>query len=78
MKNQLESLTEEVIQLCRANKEQYKTLNRFNNFLEQLCFGNGQQKQYTESTNTYKRNKKYVDINREYNYTGSIYVKPGV
>ena len=67
MKTQLESLTKEVMQLCRANKEQYKTPNRANNFLEQLCYGNGQQQLYTASTTTLKRKKIDVDITSEYN-----------
>ena len=36
MKNQLVSLSGEVIQLCRANWKQQKTLNRVDNFLEQM------------------------------------------
>ena len=41
LKTQLESLTEELIQLCQDNKEQWETLNRVHNFLEQLCSVNG-------------------------------------
>ena len=44
LKTHIESLTEEVIKLRQANKEQHKTLNRVDNFLEQLCSGDGQQK----------------------------------
>ena len=43
LKTKLESLTEELIQLRQENKEQHKTLNRVENFLEQLCSGNGKQ-----------------------------------
>ena len=78
MKTQLESLTKEVIQLCRANKEQQKTLNRVDNFLGHLCSGNGQQQLYTASNKTHKSNKTYVDIKSEYNDTDSVYVKTGV
>ena len=78
MKTHLESLTEEVIQLCRANKEQQNTLNRVDNFLVQLCSVNGQQKLYTASNKTYKSNKTYVDIASEYNDTDYVYVKPGI
>ena len=51
LKNQLESLTEEVNELCQTNKKQQntlnisqKTLNNVKNLLEKLCYGNGQQK----------------------------------
>ena len=49
LKIQPESLTYEVIQFCRTNKEQHMTMNRVNSLLEQLCSGNGQQKLYTAS-----------------------------
>ena len=78
MKTQLESITKEVIQLCRANKEQQKSLNRVDNFLGHFCYGNGQQKSYTASNKTCKSNKTYVDIKSEYNDTYSVYVKPDV
>ena len=38
----LEIMTEELIQFYKGNKEQQKTLNRVDNFPEQLCSGNGQ------------------------------------
>ena len=57
MKNRLESLTEELIQLRQSNKEQHKTLTRVNNMLKQLCSVNGQNQLYTAINNTYKRNK---------------------
>ena len=47
LNNQLESLTEEVIDLIQTNKKQHHTLNRVQNtlnnvkfLLEQLCSGN--------------------------------------
>ena len=64
--------------MLQAKKEQYKILNRVNNFLEKLCSGNGQQKLFTTSTNTYKRNKIDVDINSDDNDTDSVYVNPGI
>ena len=78
MNNQLESLTEEVIQLCQEIKEQYKTLNRVDNFIEQLCSGNEQQQFYTAINNTYKRNKTYIEITSEDNDAYYVYVKYGV
>ena len=72
LKNQLESITEEVIGLRPENKKRQKTLDRVQktpnnaeNFLEQLCSGNGQQNIYTESTNTYKRKKQNSDLTSE-------------
>ena len=62
----------------RANKEHHKTMNRVNNLPAQLYSGNGQQKLYTASTNTYKRKIMDVDITSGYNDTDSVYVKPGV
>ena len=59
LNNLLESLTEEVIELRQANKKQqnilnrvHKTLNNTGNFIQQLCYVNGQQQSYTASTNT--------------------------
>ena len=54
LKTKLESLTEEVIQLHKENKEQHKTLNIVENFPEQLCSGNEKKQSYNASTNTYK------------------------
>ena len=78
MKTKLESLTEEVIQLYEANKEQHKTLNRVENFLEQLWYVNGKQKSYNASTNTYKISKTDVDIKSEDKDTDYINVKNDV
>ena len=78
LKNHLESLTEKVIKLCQANKEQHKTLDRVDNFIEQLCSRYGQQKLYTASTNTYKGKKTYVYITSEDNDTYYTYAKTGV
>ena len=64
--------------MLQAKKEQYKILNRVNNFLEKLCSGNGQQKLFTTSTNTYKRNKIDVDITSDDNDTDFVYVNPGI
>ena len=69
LKNQVEGLTEELIEMSQANKKKQnilnrsqKTLNNAENFLEKLCSGNGQHKLCTEITNTYKRNKNNVDL----------------
>ena len=78
IKTHIENLTEELIQLRRSNKEQHKTLNRVDNFLEYFCSGNVHQKSYTAINNTYKINKTDVDITSEYNDNGSVYVKPVV
>ena len=67
LKNQLEIITGELIELRQANKKQQNTLNIFQkilnnveNLLEQLCSGNGQQKSHTASNNTYKGRKKCI------------------
>ena len=73
----LEIMTEELIQFYKGNKEQQKTLNRVDNFPEQLCSGNGKQKLYNTSNNTYKSKKTDVEIKIEDNVTYSVYVKPG-
>ena len=78
LKNKLESLTEEVIQLRQENKKQHKTLNRVENFLEQLWYVNGKQKSYNASTNTYKISKTDVDIKSEDKDTDYINVKNDV
>ena len=78
LKTHLESLTEEVIKVLQANKEQHKTLNRVDNVFEQFCSGDGQQKSYTSSTKTYKRKKTDVEITGEENDTDSVYVKTGI
>ena len=78
LKTHIESPTEEVIKLRQSNKKQHRTLNRVDNFLEQLCSGYGQQKSYTASTNTYKRKKIDVDITGEDNDTDYVYVKTSV
>ena len=85
LNNLLESLTEEVIELRQANKKQqnilnrvHKTLNNTGNFIQQLCYVNGQQQSYTASTNTYKRKKKNVYHTSEDNGKDSVCVKPGI
>ena len=57
LKAHIESLTEEVIQLCQENNEQQKTLNRADNYLERLCNVNSKNQSYTASKDMYKSNK---------------------
>ena len=78
LKNWVEILNEEVIELFRANKEQQKTLNRVDNFIEQLCSRNWQNQLYTTSTNAYKKKKTDVYLTSEDNDKYFVYVKPGV
>ena len=67
-----------LIELRQVNKEHQNILNIAENFLEQLCSGNGQQKLYTATTNTYKRKKTDVDLTGESNNKYYVYVKLGV
>ena len=67
LKNQIESLTEELIRLLQDNKEQHKTLSTVKGLLEQLCYRNGQQQAYTNITNTYNRKERYLDTKSEDN-----------
>ena len=85
LNNQLGSLTKEVIELRQENKKQnstlnisQKTLHNIDNLLEPLCYGNGQQKSYTASTNTYKRKKNNAYITSEDNNKYYVCVKPGI
>ena len=85
LKNQLESITEEVNGLRQFNTKQHNTLNRsqktlngVDNFLGQLCSGNRQKNLYTASTNAYKSKKNYLYLTSEDKNKDYVCVKPGI